>query len=113
MPLYVEALLPALPLFTDDEANIVRKFIALHYPTLAKYIMNQYFPNIKLRPLHTADFRKLLHHCAWDYIRGPHHDNPDHDYDDRVDELCIFMTFATQKYFEVNSVSKSMISFGI
>lgn len=59
--LHEEADSPSLPLVTDDEANYVRKFIAPNNPTLAKYEMHEYFPDTKLRPMHTSDLR-LLHH---------------------------------------------------
>ena len=52
----------SLPLFTDDEAQVVRKFIAPNNPTLANYILTHSFPNTKLRPMHLSDLRRLLHH---------------------------------------------------
>jgi len=41
--LHEEAISLSLPLFTDDEAQVVRKFIAPNNPTLVNYVMVNYF----------------------------------------------------------------------
>ena len=98
-----EAKHPQLPLFTDDEARIVWTTIAPHNPTISKVMMRQHFPDAKLRPLTNDDLRRLLHHRFWHYRRGSHAsqiDQPNHEYDDRVDELRIFVMFVYHKYID-------------
>ena len=87
--LHAEATSLSLPLLTDDEAQVVRKFIAPHNPTLANYILIQSFPNTKLRPMHLSDLRRLLHHRSWYYQIRPTY--VDHDYDDDIMILRIFV----------------------
>jgi hypothetical protein len=106
--LHEEADSPSLPLVTDDEANYVRKFIAPNNPTLAKYEMHEYFPDTKppnahFRPTSTTT-------CSWYYKIRPTHQ--DHDYDNDVDELRIFVMFIYHGYLNPDHYPESQVLCG-
>lgn len=101
--LEVEAQHPQLPFFTDAEADIVRRTIAPHNRTLSNIIMRQYYPQGKLCPLTSDGLRQFLHHRFWSYRRGPHDNDipqPNHDYDETLVELRIFVMFVYHKYID-------------
>ena len=108
--LHAEALSTSLPLFTDDEAQVVRDLIAPHNPTLANYLLTHSFPNTKLRPMHLSDLRRLLHHRSWYYPIRPTHVDP--DYDDDITVLRIFVMFIYHGYILPDHYQDSQVLYG-